>query len=51
MESHAYSDAHCHLQESCKKEWEAWLYGCFKNKFTMVFQMLLCSECHENVYT
>jgi hypothetical protein len=23
MESHAYSDAHCHLQESCKKEWEA----------------------------
>jgi hypothetical protein len=25
--------------------------GCFKKIFTMVFQMLLCGECHENVYT
>jgi hypothetical protein len=25
--------------------------GCLKNNFTMVFQMLLCDECYENVYT
>jgi hypothetical protein len=25
--------------------------GCFKNNFTVVFQMLLCGECYENVYT
>jgi hypothetical protein len=24
---------------------------CFKKSFTMVFQMLLCGECYENVYT
>jgi hypothetical protein len=24
--------------------------GRFKNRFTMVFQMLLCGECYENVY-
>jgi hypothetical protein len=24
---------------------------CFKNRFTMIFQMLLCGECYENVYT
>jgi hypothetical protein len=25
--------------------------GCFKKRFTMVFQMLLCGECYENIYT
>jgi hypothetical protein len=25
--------------------------GCFKKSFRMVFQMLLCIECYENVYT
>jgi hypothetical protein len=25
--------------------------GCFKMNFTMVFQMLLCGEYYENVYT
>jgi hypothetical protein len=25
--------------------------GCFKKSFTMVFKMLLCGECYENVYT
>jgi hypothetical protein len=25
--------------------------GCFKNSFTMAFQMLLCGECYESVYT
>jgi hypothetical protein len=25
--------------------------GCFKNSFTMAFQMLPCGECYENVYT
>jgi hypothetical protein len=25
--------------------------GCFKNSFTMIFQMLLYGECCENVYT
>jgi hypothetical protein len=25
--------------------------GSFKDIFTMVFQMLLCDECYENVYT
>jgi hypothetical protein len=25
--------------------------GCFKKCFTMVFQMLLCGECYENVQT
>jgi hypothetical protein len=24
---------------------------CLKKSFTMVFQMLLCGECYENVYT
>jgi hypothetical protein len=25
--------------------------GRFKKSFTIVFQMLLCGECYENVYT
>jgi hypothetical protein len=25
--------------------------GCFKKSFTMVFQVLLCGKCYENVYT
>jgi hypothetical protein len=25
--------------------------GCFKKSFTMVFQMLLCGKCYENIYT
>jgi hypothetical protein len=25
--------------------------GCFKKRFTMVFEMLLCDGCYENVYT
>jgi hypothetical protein len=25
--------------------------GCFKKSFTVVFQMFLCGECYENVYT
>jgi hypothetical protein len=25
--------------------------GCFKNNFTIVFEMLLCGECYEDVYT
>jgi hypothetical protein len=25
--------------------------GCLKKPFTVVFQMLLCGECYENVYT
>jgi hypothetical protein len=25
--------------------------GCLKRSFTMVFQMLLCEGCYENVYT
>jgi hypothetical protein len=25
--------------------------GCFKNNFTMIFQMLLCGKCYENFYT
>jgi hypothetical protein len=25
--------------------------GCLKKRFTMIFQMLLCGECFENVYT
>jgi hypothetical protein len=25
--------------------------GCFKRSFTMVFKILLCGECYENVYT
>jgi hypothetical protein len=25
--------------------------GCFKKSFTLMFQMLLCGECYENVYT
>jgi hypothetical protein len=25
--------------------------GCFKKRPTVVFQMLLCGECYENVYT
>jgi hypothetical protein len=25
--------------------------GCFKKGFTMLFKMLLCGECYENVYT
>jgi hypothetical protein len=25
--------------------------GCFKKRFAMVFQMLLCGECYENFYT
>jgi hypothetical protein len=24
---------------------------CFKEKFTMIFKMLLCDECYENVYS
>jgi hypothetical protein len=24
---------------------------CFKKRFTMVFQILLCGECYENAYT
>jgi hypothetical protein len=24
---------------------------CFKSSFSMVFQMLLCGECYENIYT
>jgi hypothetical protein len=24
--------------------------GCFKNSFTMIFQMLLCGECYEIIY-
>jgi hypothetical protein len=53
---------HCFELSYCTKKytefyWES--YGststsntrCLKTFFTMVFQMVLCGECYENVYT
>jgi hypothetical protein len=55
-----YNVFYCHYVAKHNEFYLGWLrldatsngnIGYFKKSFTIVFQMLLCGECYENVYT